>query len=177
MQLHSKNCFHLYIYCFCCQTTKWIWNDCCQMKSNPNKIMTIAVLWFQLYLHVKLENQHTCWLGNGPEYDHWHPPQRGKSQRVITGRGGLFKECCIKAYKMQSWLERRNWVGKCAQATGMTASLRILSSKADLNTWESFTGVNWTGVSASRVTTLDIFRKRATKPLLKQKHVRSILLG
>ncbi len=27
-----------------------------------------------------------------------------------------------------------------------------------------------TGVSASRVTTLDIFRKRATKPLLKQKH-------
>ncbi len=40
---------------------------------------------------------------------------------------------------MQSWLERRNWVGKCAQATGMTASLRILSSKADSNTWESFT--------------------------------------
>ncbi len=40
---------------------------------------------------------------------------------------------------MQSWLEGRNWVGKCAQATGMTASLRILSSKADSNTWESFT--------------------------------------
>ncbi len=40
---------------------------------------------------------------------------------------------------MQSWLEEINWVGKCAQATGMTASLRILSSKADLNTWESFT--------------------------------------
>ncbi len=35
---------------------------------------------------------------------------------------------------MQSWLE-----GKCAQATGTTASLRILSSKADSNTWESFT--------------------------------------
>ncbi len=40
---------------------------------------------------------------------------------------------------MQSWLEGRNWVGKCAQATGMTASLRIQSSKADSNTWESFT--------------------------------------
>ncbi len=40
---------------------------------------------------------------------------------------------------MQSWLEGRNWVGKCAQATGMTAGLRILSSKADSNTWESFT--------------------------------------
>ncbi len=47
---------------------------------------------------------------------------------------------------MQSWLEGRNWLGKCAQATGMTASLRILSSKAD------------------------IFRKRATKPFQKQKH-------
>ncbi len=40
---------------------------------------------------------------------------------------------------MQSWLEGRIWVGKGAQATGMTASLRIQSSKADLNTWESFT--------------------------------------
>ncbi len=40
---------------------------------------------------------------------------------------------------MQSWLEGRLWVGKCAQATAMTASLRILSSKADSNTLESFT--------------------------------------
>ncbi len=40
---------------------------------------------------------------------------------------------------MQSWLEGRIWVGKGAKATGMTASLRILSSKADSNTWESFT--------------------------------------
>ncbi len=40
---------------------------------------------------------------------------------------------------MKSWLERRNWAGKVAQETGMTASLRILSSKAVSNTWESFT--------------------------------------
>ncbi len=40
---------------------------------------------------------------------------------------------------MQSWLGGRIWVGKGAQATGMTASLRILSSKADSNTCESFT--------------------------------------
>ncbi len=44
---------------------------------------------------------------------------------------------------MQSWLEGRIWVGKGAQATGMTASLRILSSKADSNTWESFTRSDW----------------------------------
>ncbi len=50
---------------------------------------------------------------------------------------------------MQIWLEGRNWVGKGAQATGMTASLRILSIKADSNK-------EWTeaGVSASRVTML-----------------------
>ncbi len=40
---------------------------------------------------------------------------------------------------MKIWLEGRNCLGKGAQATGMTASLRILSSKADSNTWESFT--------------------------------------
>ncbi len=44
---------------------------------------------------------------------------------------------------MQSWLEGRIWIGKGAQATGMTASLRIQSSKADSNTWESFTRVDW----------------------------------
>ncbi len=50
---------------------------------------------------------------------------------------------------MQSWLEGRIWVGKGAQATGMTASLRIQSRLGELHK-------EWTevGVSASRVTTL-----------------------
>ncbi len=68
---------------------------------------------------------------------------------------------------MQSWLEG----GKCAQATGMTASLRILSSKADSNTWESFTRSELKLESVHQESPRsDIFRKRATKPLLKQKH-------
>ncbi len=68
---------------------------------------------------------------------------------------------------MQSWLEGRNCVGKSAQATGMTASLRILSSKADSNTWESFTR---SGLKLHQESPRsDVFRKRATKPLLKQK--------
>ncbi len=74
---------------------------------------------------------------------------------------------------MQSWLEGRNWVGKCAQATGITASLRILSSKADLNMWESFTRSELKLESVHQESPRsDIFRKRATKPLLKQKHRR-----
>ncbi len=71
---------------------------------------------------------------------------------------------------MQSWLEGRIWVGKGAQATGMTASLRILSSKADSNTWESFTrsGLKLESVHQESPCS-DIFRKRATKPLLNQR--------
>ncbi len=75
---------------------------------------------------------------------------------------------------MQSWLEGRNWVGKCAQVTGMTASVRILSSKADSNTWESFTRSELKLESVYQVSP-NIFRKRATKPLLKQKHRQNYL--
>ncbi|KAI2655007.1 Transposable element Tcb1 transposase [Labeo rohita] len=60
--------------------------------------------------------------------------------------------------------------GKGAQATGMTASLRILSSKANSNTWESFTrsGMKLKSVHQESPSS-DVFRKRATKPLPKQK--------
>ncbi len=72
---------------------------------------------------------------------------------------------------MQSWLEGRNWVGKCAQATGMIASLRIQSSKADSNTWESFTRSELKLESVHQESPRsDIFRKRDTKQLLKHKH-------
>ncbi len=60
----------------------------------------------------------------------------------------------------------------------MTASLRIQSSKADSNTWESFTrsGLKLESVHQESPRS-DIFRKRATKPLLKRNNVRSILPG
>ncbi len=71
---------------------------------------------------------------------------------------------------MQSWLEGRICVGKGAQATGMTASLRIQSSKADSNTCESFTrsGLKLESVHQESPRS-DVFRKRATKPLLNQR--------
>ncbi len=71
---------------------------------------------------------------------------------------------------MQSWLEGRIWVGKGAQATGMTASLRIQSSKADSNTCESVTRSELKLESVHQESPCsDIFRKRATKPLLNQR--------
>ncbi len=52
----------------------------------------------------------------------------------------------------------------------MTASLIILSSKADSNTWESFTRSELKLKSVHQESPRsDFFRKWATKPLLKQK--------
>ncbi len=52
----------------------------------------------------------------------------------------------------------------------MSASLRILSSKADSNTWESFTRSELKLESVHQESPRsDIFRKRATKPLLNQR--------
>ncbi len=71
---------------------------------------------------------------------------------------------------MQSWLEGRIWVGKGAQATGMTASLRTQSSKADSNTCESFTRSELKLESVHQESPRsDVFRKRDTKPLLNQR--------
>ncbi len=60
----------------------------------------------------------------------------------------------------------------------MTASLRIQSSKADSNTWESFTrsGLKLESVHQESPRS-DVFRKRATKPLLNQRQRQSILPG
>ncbi len=53
----------------------------------------------------------------------------------------------------------------------MKASLRIQLSKADSNTWESFTRSELKLESVHQESPRsDIFRKRATEPLLKQKH-------
>ncbi len=53
----------------------------------------------------------------------------------------------------------------------MTASLRIQSSKADSNTWKSFTRSELKLEPVHQESPRsDIFRKRATKPLLNQKH-------
>ncbi len=52
--------------------------------------------------------------------------KESNSQRGITERGGCSRSAVSKHIK-------------CAQATETSASLRILSSKADSNTWESFT--------------------------------------
>ncbi len=97
--------------------------------------------------------------------------KESKSQRVITEWGDCSRSAVSKHIKCKVELKGRNWIGKCAKATGMTASLRIQSSKADSNTWESFTRSELKLESVHQESPRsDIFRKRATKPLLNPKH-------
>ncbi len=79
---------------------------------------------------------------------------------------------------MQSWLEGRIWVGKGAQATGMTASLRILSSKADSNTCESCTrsGLKLESVHQESPRS-DVFRKGLSSYFWTRDNFRSVLPG
>ncbi len=97
--------------------------------------------------------------------------KESKSQRGITERGGG----AVQGVLYQSILNvkftgRKKLGGKCAQATERTASLRILSSKAGSNTWESFTRSELKLESVHQESPRsDIFRKRATKTLLNQK--------
>ncbi len=94
--------------------------------------------------------------------------KEGKSQKVITERGVCSRSAVSKHIKCKVDWKWRNWVGKGAQATGVTASLRIQSSKAD--TCESFTRSELKLESVHHESPRsDVFRKRATKPLLNQK--------
>ncbi len=97
--------------------------------------------------------------------------KEGKSQRVITERGGSSQSAVSKHIKCKVFWKEEIWKENMKQATGMTASLRILSSKADSNTWESFTRSELKLESVHQESPRsDIFRKRATKPLQQQKH-------
>ncbi len=81
----------------------------------------------------------------------------------------LFTECCIKAYKCKvDW--KKNLGRKRCTSNRDDRSLRIQSSKADSNTWESFTrsGLKLESVHQESPRS-DVFRKRATKPLLNQR--------
>ncbi len=100
--------------------------------------------------------------------------KEGKSQRGITeggGGGGAVHRVLYQSILNAKLTGKKNLGNKGAQATGMTASLRIQSSKANSNTWESFirSGLKLESVHQESPRS-DVFRKRATKPLLNQKH-------
>ncbi len=63
---------------------------------------------------------------------------------TVSHRGSLLKGVTVQGVLYQSILNakltgRKKLGGKMRTSNRMTARLRILSSKADSNTWESFT--------------------------------------
>ncbi len=79
---------------------------------------------------------------------------------------------------MQSWLEGRIWGRNRCTSNRMTASLRILSSKADSNTCESFTrsGLKLESVHQESPRS-DVFRKGLPSHFWTRDNVRSVLPG
>ncbi len=71
------------------------------MKSNTHKIMTIAVLWFRLYLHVKLEKQHNICVFN------W--------KRCWTEQTQREKDVCVR------------WDSKTSRSRGSTSESQKLN--------------------------------------------------
>ncbi len=110
--------------------------------------------WVSLVLW-KHNNGEDCWLGNDPEDEHWHPPQRG-----VSHRGSLLKGVAVYRVLYQSILN--------AKLTGRKnlGRKRCTSNRDDRKlentvkqSWFKHLGElhkEWTeaGVSASRVTTL-----------------------
>ncbi len=94
---------------------------------------------------------------------------------TVNNRGSLLKGVTVQGVLYQSILNakltgRKKLGRKMRTSNRMTARLRILSSKADSNTWESFTRSELKLESVHQESPRsDIFRKRATKPLLKPK--------
>ncbi len=80
----------------------------------------------------------------------------------------LFTECCIKAYSYSKLTGKKNLCRK--RCTSNRDDRKLESSKADSNTWESFTrsGLKLESVHQESPRS-DVFRKRATKPLLNQR--------
>ncbi len=121
------------------------------MKSNTHKIKTIAVLWFRLYLHVKLEKQHNIcvkfnWikallLSTARWERNWADAERERERGVCAARAGREteqtqreRERCVRALGEQDLaLERQyRWLGLGAFLKGK----KSLKGSAMLLSWQ-----------------------------------------
>ncbi len=97
------------------------------------------------------------------------------STKRVSHRGSLLKRVSVQGVLYQSILNAK-LTGRKKLGRKMCTSSRINymlenTVKADSNTWESFTRSELKLESVHQESPRsDIFRKRATKPLLKQKH-------
>ncbi len=103
--------------------------------------------------------------------------KRVSHRRSFTERCG-YLQSAVSSILNAKLTGRKNLVGKGAQATGMTASLRILSAKLIQTLVRASQGVNWSWESVHQESPRsDVFRKRATSHFWTRDNVRSVLPG
>ncbi len=102
--------------------------------------------------------------------------QKTPSTKRESHRGSLLKDVAVQGVLYQSIINakltgRKKLGRKMCTSNKDDRKLENTSSKANSNTWESFTRSELKLESVHQESPRsDIFRKRATKPLLKQKH-------
>ncbi len=105
--------------------------------------------WVSLVLWKHNNGEH-CWLGNGPEDNHWHPPQRGSLLKDVTVHRVLYQSI------LNAKLTGRKKLGikRCTS----NRDDRKLENTVKQSRFKHLGELHkeWTeaGVSASRVTTL-----------------------
>ncbi len=125
--------------------------------------------WVSLVLW-KHNNVEHCWLGNGPEDNHWHTPQSGKVTEGHYWKGWLFKSAVLKhikckvkenEHKQQGWPQAWEYCqAKPIQTIGRASQ-----------------GVNWSWSQCIKLLCSVIFRKRLPSHFWDRKIIRSILPG
>ncbi len=110
-------------------------------------------LWVSLVLWDHNNGEH-CWLDNGPEDDHWHPPQR------VSHRGSLLKGVAVQGVLYQSILNavltRRKKLGRkmCTSSRDDHRLENAVKQSRFKHLGEIHKERTEAGVSVSRVTTL-----------------------
>ncbi len=96
--------------------------------------------------------------------------KEGKSQRVITERGGCSRSAVSKHIKCKVDWKEEIGLENVHKQEGWPQAWEYCQGKPIQTLRRASQGVNWSWSQCIKSQRSDIFRKRATKPLLKQKH-------
>ncbi len=111
------------------------------MTSLQYKFWVSLVLW-------KHNNGEDCWLGNGPEDDHWHPPQRVQvtEGHYWKGGGGCSRSAVSKHIKCKvDWKELLGWENMHEQQWWLQA-WEYCQAKPIQTLGRASQGVNWSWI-------------------------------
>ncbi len=135
------------------------------INDHPYSINSGYLLFFETTI---MEKTADLTMTRRRTFDTLH--KEGKSQRVITDKGWLFTECCIKAY-LNAKLTGRTNLGR--KRCTSNRDDRKLENTVKQSWFKHLGELTRSGLKLESVhqesPRSDVFRKRATKPLLNQR--------